>query len=100
MLWITLLPAQTRARGGSQLEGREVSGIASRRKINEILSGVISSVMVHLFRGGSRKSKEYCGVLRSWNSASNRPLKERLGAKANFVMNGPGVTVPDHNLID
>jgi hypothetical protein len=40
-MWITPLLAQTRAREGSQLEGREISGIASRRKINEILSGVI-----------------------------------------------------------
>jgi hypothetical protein len=34
-------PHTDSAREGSQLEGREISGIASRRKINEILSGVI-----------------------------------------------------------
>jgi hypothetical protein len=32
---------QARAREGSQLEGQEISGIASKRMINKILSGVI-----------------------------------------------------------
>jgi hypothetical protein len=45
-------PHTDSAREGSQLEGREISGIASRRKINEILGGVINRVICGLFRGG------------------------------------------------
>ena len=41
----------SRARERSQLEGGEVCGIVSGRKINEILNGVICSVTCGLFRG-------------------------------------------------